>query len=159
MSKPVAEVPISRIRNKLFLLGLFKIPMIGFVKPKLVAIDDESVEVRIRLRRRTRNHLNSMYFGALAVGADIAAGIHVFYFGEKFNKRISFAFKSIHAEFIKRADTETTFLCEDGSKIWEVIEKAERTGERINEIVEVIALNSSKEEVARFRMGISVRIK
>ncbi|GAM75988.1 hypothetical protein JCM19241_286 [Vibrio ishigakensis] len=37
-------------------------------------IDEARVEVKIPLRRRTKNHLNSMYMGALVVGADVAGG-------------------------------------------------------------------------------------
>ena len=66
------DVSIKKMRWLLFLLGFVKIPMIRFTNPKLLAIDDNSVRVKIKLRRRTKNHLNSMYFGALSVGADIA---------------------------------------------------------------------------------------
>ena len=45
----------------------------GF-NPKIVQISDESLEIKIRLNRRTKNHLNSMYFGTLSIGADITGG-------------------------------------------------------------------------------------
>ena len=83
MSKDKKEVTLSKMNWLLFLLSRFKIPVIGFVKPKLLVLNDTDVEVKIRLRRRSKNHLNSMYFGALAIGADVAAGIHTFYFSEK----------------------------------------------------------------------------
>jgi hypothetical protein len=70
----------------MFLLGRVKIPLIGYTSPKLISIDSQSVQVKIKLRRRTKNHLSSMYFGALAVGADIAGGIQVFYFS-KFHQK------------------------------------------------------------------------
>ena len=157
--KKSGEIDLKKIQRKLFLLGIFKIPMIGFVKPRLVHIDDKSVKVKIRLRRRTKNHLNSMYFGALAVGADIAAGIHVFYFGEVLGKQVSFAFKSISGEFLQRAETETTFECLEGEKIKALILEAESKGERLNDVVGVVATNTLGEVVATFEMGISVRVK
>ena len=80
MSKPTKNTSIRSMQWKLFLLGFFKIPIIGFTRPKLITIDEENISVKIKLNRRTKNHLNSMYFGALAVGADIAGGIHVFFF-------------------------------------------------------------------------------
>ena len=64
-------------------MGKLKIPVIGYVAPKLLELDDNTVKVKIRLRRRTKNHLNSMYFGVLAVGADLAAGAHAFYYAKK----------------------------------------------------------------------------
>lgn len=78
---------LKQIKWKLFLLGKFKIPLLGFTGVKLIGISDSSVEVKIRLRRRTKNHLNSMYFGALAIGADVAGGIHAFYFANVYQKK------------------------------------------------------------------------
>ena len=88
MSKSTKEFSIRNLQWKLFLLGLFKIPIIGFVRPRLEEINDETVKVKIKLNRKSKNHLNSMYFGALSVGADIAGGIHVFYFSDTLGKKI-----------------------------------------------------------------------
>ena len=62
-------VSLNKIRWMLRLLGWIKIPLIGYVRPRLVNLDDNVAVVKIKLRRRTRNHLHSMYFGALAIGA------------------------------------------------------------------------------------------
>ena len=159
MMQEVKEVSLRKIRWKLFLLGFFKIPMIGFVKPKIQSINDNEVSMSISLRRRTKNHLNSMYFGALAVGADVASGIHVFYLSEKYGHKVSFAFKSIEGEFLKRAETDVTFVFGEGARIKEMLEESVRTNSRINDHVTVKAFNSDQEEVAVFRMGVSVRVK
>jgi hypothetical protein len=132
--------------------------MIGFVRPKLVSLDTEKVCVAIRLKRRTKNHLNSMYFGALAVGADIAAGIHVFYFSEKYGKKISFAFKGMNAQFLKRAESMVRFECLEGKIVETALLKSIESGERINEVVNVIALNLSGEQVATFEMTVSLKV-
>ena len=65
------EVSLSKMRWKLFLLGFFKIPLIHYVRPKLVRCNDNEMLKRILFRRRTKNHLNSMYYGALNIGAVI----------------------------------------------------------------------------------------
>lgn len=143
----------------IFLLGLFKIPLIGFVRPQLIELSDEKVAIKIKFRRRTKNHLNSMYFGALAVGADVAGGIHAFYFSEKLNKKVSFAFKSIHAEFLKRAETDVIFECSEGAKIKAIITESLEKQIRINQLVRVVARNLSNEIVATFDMEISVKVK
>jgi acyl-coenzyme A thioesterase PaaI-like protein len=150
---------LSRLQWMLRLMGWFKIPMIGFVKPKLVFIDNETVKVKIRLRRRTRNHLNSMYFGALSVGADIAAGIYAFYFAEQMKTKESFAFKSMQAEFLKRAESDIVFVCSEGKLIREAMEKSRSSAERVNQAVEVLAYNDQNEVVATFVMTVSVKVK
>ena len=90
----------KKIKWQLFLLGRFKIPMLGYTAPKLIELNNNKAKVKIKLKRRTKNHLNSMYFGALAVGADVAGGIHAFYFANMHNKKVSFAFKGMSCEFI-----------------------------------------------------------
>ena len=52
------------------LFGLLKIPLIWYVKPSVVSIGEEKIVVKVPLRRRNKNHLKSMYFGTLCVGAD-----------------------------------------------------------------------------------------
>jgi len=91
----------KKMKWNLFLLGKLKIPMLSYTGVKLIELNDNEAKVSIKLKRRTKNHLNSMYFGALAVGADVAGGIHAFYYAKKMNKKISFAFKGMNAQFIK----------------------------------------------------------
>lgn len=141
------------------LMGIFKIPMIGYVKPRLIQITEHDVLVRIKLRRRTKNHLKSMYFGALAVGADVTAGLHAFYFCDELNVRPSFAFKGMKAEFIKRAETDVEFSCAEGQIIREQVLKAIQTNERQNHWVKVTAKDLNGDIVALFEMEISVKIK
>lgn len=54
--------------------GLTKIPVLFYFGVSVTEITKERMVVRIPLRRRTKNHLGSMYFGALCAGADCAAG-------------------------------------------------------------------------------------
>lgn len=143
----------------LWLMGIVKIPMIAYVKPRLLQLDDEQALVRIKLRRRTKNHLKSMYFGSLAVGADVAAGLHAYYFANKEGARVSFAFKSVKAEFLKRAETHVYFLSKDGDIVEKAFQKAKDTKERVNQMVRVEARNTLDEIVAIFDMEISVKIK
>lgn len=143
----------------LFLLGFAKIPIMGFVKPRLVTLNDQEASVKIRLRRRTKNHLNSMYFGALAVGADVAAGLHAFYFAEKMGKKVSFAFKGMNAQFLMRAESDILFVSEDGAKVSDAMNRSLASGERINEPINVLAKNTKNEVVATFEMIVSVKVK
>lgn len=157
--KELKENLIGKMRWKLFLLGLVKIPLIHFVKPKLLRINEDTVEVKVRLKRRTKNHLNSMYFGALAVGADIAAGIFAFYFAEKMERKVSFAFKSMDAKFLMRAESDVIFRSTEGELVKQAMVQSEKTGGRVNQLINVSAINQRNEEVARFVMEVSVKVK
>jgi acyl-coenzyme A thioesterase PaaI-like protein len=49
-----------RATAQLRLFGLTKIPLLFFIRPSVVEIGERRVVVRVRLRRRTKNHLGSM---------------------------------------------------------------------------------------------------
>ncbi|MBL4594467.1 MAG: DUF4442 domain-containing protein [Flavobacteriales bacterium] len=150
---------LKKMKWQVFLLGKFKIPLLGYTGLKLVEISDTTSIVKIRLKRRTKNHLNSMYFGALAIGADVAGGVHAFYFAQKHNKKVSFAFKGMSCEFIKRAESDCTFISKDGKKVEDAILKSIATGDRVNETTHVKVFDAEKELVATFEMIVSVKCK
>lgn len=154
-----SPISLNKMRRMLWLMGIVKIPMIAYVSPKLLELDDNVAQVRIKLRRRTKNHLNSMYFGALAVGADVAAGVHAYYFAQKAGVNVSFAFKGVKAEFIKRATSNVVFQSNDGTIVQEAFNEALQTKERVNKWVRLEAKNCDQEIVAIFEMEISVKIK
>ena len=151
-------ISLRKMRWKLFLLGLVKIPIIGFVRPKLISINKDEIVVSISFRRRTKNHLNSMYFGALAVGADVAAGILAFYHSEIHKKNISLAFKGMNAQFLKRAESTIRFVCSEGKIVENMVMKSISSGERQNESVTVYAVNEQNENVAIFEMIVSLKV-
>lgn len=153
------QIPLKKMQSLLWKMGTFKIPMIAFVRPKLVQLDDKTSRVNVKLRRRTRNHLKSMYFGSLAVGADVAAGLHAFYFAGLSGARISFAFKSVKAEFLKRPMSDVQFISNEGQKVKEAFDEAMETKERVNRWIHVDVKNKDDEIVATFEMEISVKVK
>ena len=58
--KKAKVVSLQRMKWNLWLLGVFKIPLIAFVRPKLLPMTDEDVLEKIKFRRRSKNHLNTM---------------------------------------------------------------------------------------------------
>ena len=66
----------AKIRNtvKLGAFGLTKVPMLLYLTPVVEELNERRCVVRIPLSYRSKNHLNSMYFGSMAAGADCAGG-------------------------------------------------------------------------------------
>lgn len=155
--------PTLRHTARIRLLGLLKIPVLFFVGPRVIEIDDQRCGVMIPLNLRTRNHLNSMYFGVLAAGADCAAGLLAWHLGDEYGKgRIGIVFKDFKADFLKRAEGDTLFACSDGEKIREAIDRAVETQERQNIAVHVTATvpsESATEKVAVFTLTLSLKYK
>lgn len=142
------------------LFALAKIPLIALVRPRILRLDDESCEIRLPLGWLTRNHLRSMYFGALCIGADVAGGLIVMDRIRTRGSRVSFLFKDMHAEFLKRAEGATHFHCRDGEKLNALLARAETRAERVEEQVSVVATVPDKlgeEPVALFRLTISLK--
>ena len=153
---------IKRAKRMLWLFGIFKIPLIGYVNPKLIELTDERMVVKIKLRRRTRNHLGSMYFGALSIGADLAGAFQAFAIAEKRGRKISLAFKDFKADFLKRPETDVYFISEAGLQIERMVDETIQTKERVTEGIRIDAVVNYPEKpevVAQFVLGLSVKDK
>lgn len=137
------------------------VPMIGYCKPEILRLTDESVEIKIPLVTATKNHLNSMYFGALAVGADTAGGFLAIAKAEQLGKKISLAFKAVKAEFLARPEDDVVFVCHDGKLIDQMLAKTMATGERVNQAVRITVLCPTlhgEKPMAEFELTLSVKV-
>ena len=153
---------LSKAKRMLWLFGFFKIPLIGYVNPKLILLDAESMVVKIPLRRKTKNHLGSMYFGALGIGADLAGAFQAFYIADKRNSKISLAFKDFKADFLRRPESDVYFVSHAGKQIENMVDETIRTKERVTQgirIDAVINYPENPEVVAEFTLGLSVKDK
>lgn len=146
----------------LWVFGMFKIPLLFFLKPTVELLTDERAVVRIPLNWRSKNHLNSMYFGVLAAGADCAGGIIAMRIIHKSKLPISLVFKSFRAEFHQRPTGDVNFVCEEGKAIAQLVQEAAQSGERQNRIVKVVAICPKvnlSEPVATFELELSLKKK
>ncbi|MBC8256280.1 MAG: DUF4442 domain-containing protein [Candidatus Marinimicrobia bacterium] len=153
--------PETKINWQLLLFGLSKVPLIFYCRPKVVSISDSRLEIKIKLNRRTKNHLNSMYFGVLSVGADVTGGFLAMKPIQASKSKINLIFKDFHADFLKRAEGDVHFICEDGIAIQNLVSDAEETGERQNLPVQIVATvpKISDEPVAKFILTLSIKKK
>ncbi len=151
-----------RIRETLALRAwaFAKIRLISYVRPRVLDLSDERCEIVVPLFRRTRNHLRSMYFGALCTGADAAAALIALNASRKAGGRIAVLFKDMRAEFVKRAEDDVHFAVDQGREILTLVEKAAASGERENLPIRVVATVPrllGSEPVARFTLTLSVK--
>jgi acyl-coenzyme A thioesterase PaaI-like protein len=149
-----------RATLKLRALGLLKIPMLFFISPTVVELSEKRCVVRVPLTWRTRNHLGSMYFGVLAAGADSAGGLMAWRLIEESGKDIALIFKDFHAKFLKRAEGDVFFTCEQGDEIADLVRDVASSAERKSMPVRVTATVPSKlgsEPVAEFTLTLSLK--
>ncbi|MCB0320050.1 MAG: DUF4442 domain-containing protein [Bdellovibrionales bacterium] len=146
------------------LFGITKVPMIGKLRPRVITLSEDSLELVIPITRFSRNHLHSMYLGALVVGADCAGGYYAYHLIQKSQQPVSLVFKNLQATFLRRAHHDVYFQCTDGKRIQDLVQRALLSGEREDEVVTISAFTKTKEgekhsrqEVASFSLTISLK--
>ncbi|MGA7594261.1 MAG: DUF4442 domain-containing protein [Gallionella sp.] len=141
------------------LFGLARIPLMLYVRPSVKEISNRRVVVRIPLIRRTRNHLGSMYFGALGIGADCAVGALAMHLIKQQPARVSLVFRNFSAEFHQRAEGDVDFCCNQGNEIAHLVAQAAASDQRVETAIEVIATvpDQGNDPVATFSLTLSMK--
>ena len=143
------------------LFGITKVPMIWYCRPKVIEHTDEKIEIKIPLKRKTKNHLGSMYFGVLAVGADITGGFLAMDPIQESGRKINLIFKDFKADFLKRPEGDVHFTCNDGLAVKELVDRVSKSSDRHNFklSIEATVPSISSEVVAKFELTLSLKDK
>lgn len=124
---------------------LLKIPLLGFMKPRVIELTAERSIVRVALNYVTRNHLGSMYFGALAMGAELSIGVKVFEKIQIHKAPVNFIFKDFDCRFHRRALTAIDFCFLNIAAVENLIEEAIQSGQRVEGRFEGFAVEKGKD--------------
>lgn len=152
----------KKFKENLF-LSLYawsKIPLIGFCSPRVIEATDTRTILKVPLNFRTKNHLGAMYFGALAIGSELCIAMLAVKKIQQSGLKIDFLFKDYKAEFLKRAEGDVHFVCEQAQVVVDQINEAKNSSERINRTMTAYAIVpsiSETEKVATFELTLSVK--
>ncbi|MBN20556.1 MAG: DUF4442 domain-containing protein [Bdellovibrionaceae bacterium] len=138
-----------------------QIPVLFFIRPKVLRVDEKGCTVVIPLNRRTKNHLGCMYFGVLACGADIAGGLVAMKAIDESGEKISLIFKDFQAQFLKRVEGDCHFVSDDADRVKALVQEAIQTGDRVETSVSVVAHVPGvlDEPAATFQLTLSLKKK
>ena len=143
------------------LWSLRNVFLLWFIKPSMIELNDERAVVRVPLNWRTKRHdIHAMYLGTLCMGADVAGGLIAFNLVKRSKANVSFVFKDIHGDFLKRDEGDVHFTCSDGPLIQDLVKRALASDERQEGTVSIIATVPKKlgdEAVAKFALTLSVK--
>ena len=148
-----------------FFLRLFtftKIPLLCWVRPSVIEFNDQKTILKIPLGRRSKNHLGTMYFGALSMGGEAAVAAKAIQTIRSLGKPVDFVFKDFQANFYKRAEGDAHFVCESGDELKKLVQKCITSGERENQTFEsyaIIPAIDKVERVATFKVTLSVKLR
>ena len=153
MQKKVEELALTAI-------GGLMIPLVGIVTPRVVEMSETRTILKIPLNFLTRNHLKVMYFGAINIGAELSIAMLAFKFTRESEHRIDFLFRDYKINFLKRADGDVHFICEENEAVLAQLRESETTDERLNRTYKAYAVVPSVDpnvHVAEFELTLSTK--
>ena len=136
-----------------FRLYLLKnLPAAFFSGLSIREVDTEHCSVIVPFKWFTRNPFRSTYFACMSMAAEMSTGILAM--GHIYNRKpaISMLVTSVHGDFYKKATAKTLFICNEGSRIRETIERA--IALKVPQTIEVTSsgYNEQNELIATFKI-------
>ena len=108
---------------------LFKVlPAAWFMGVRIKCVTPEKAEITLPYHWRSQNPFQSIYLIAQCAAAELSTGI-LATLAIQGRGKISKLAMHIEADFTKKANTKTTFTCEQGAEIFRLIDEVIATGE------------------------------
>ncbi len=115
-------------------------------------------EIEVPYSWRTTNPFRSIYFAALAGAGELTSGLMAGLIIRN-TKKVSMLVTNVSVDYIKKANSKTTFVCDEGIKLIEGVQKAIDTGEGVEVTVNADGTRADGVLVARFRITWSFKAK
>jgi hypothetical protein len=139
-----------------------KIPLIWWIRPSVIELNSQRSILKIPLTRRTRNHLRSMYFGAMAIGAEVCVAMRAVKTIIDSKKPVDFVFKDFKIEFLKRAEGDVHFIFAETQAVEELTQKAIQSGERQSQTFHgygIVPSLNPEEKILTFSVTLSLKLR
>lgn len=152
---------LTRYSLSMKIFGWLAIPLVGFANPRFEKFDQKDCVVSIPLWWATRNHVKSMYFGALAIGAELSIAAAAVFTIQDEKLPVDFIFKDFKCEFLKRGDGRVHFYSHEVAEARQLILAALETPERLERKFQGYAKvpTSSDDVVLKYELTMSVKAR
>lgn len=160
MQRLLGWLPEGLRMKALFFLAVRRIPMMRYIRPRLVELSAHKVVVRVDLSRRTRNLHESMFLGAFSVASDCLAGVFPVRYMFETGHRVPPIVKTSSAQFFKRVSSYAHFTCTQGQELTRACAEAALSGQRIEVPIDVLVTAPTEfgdEPVARINLLLSIK--
>lgn len=139
-------------------LSLLKVPLLGILRPRVLALTSQEARVQLPHEFLTKNHVGSMYFGALAMGAELSIALRILDRMQREKAPITFIFKDFSCEFEKRAENHVQFVTFEVEKIDSLIDQTLQSAERQNGTFKGFAVSAkTQERLMSYQLTISLK--
>jgi hypothetical protein len=108
---------------------LSKLPSAFFAGVRIKDIEEKKCIVTVPYKWFSRNPFRSTYFACLSMAAEMSTGALCLLHLYKRKPPVSMLVVKVESEYFKKAKGKTTFTCEDGEMIKNVINESVATGE------------------------------
>jgi Domain of unknown function (DUF4442) len=151
---------ISKLNHngKMWFYFLSKLPSAWFWGMKIKSVNQDTGIVNLPYNWFSKNPFHSIYFAAQTGAAELSTGLLGMIAIED-KPPMSMLITSVEGEFVKKADSLTTFTCNDGGKIRETVELAITSGAGQPVTVTSIGVDSYGDVVSRFKFTWSFKTK
>lgn len=145
------------VKYRLFLLK--KLPSAFFSGIRVKYADENKSVVTVPYKWFSANPFKSTYFACLSMAAEMTTGLlamaHIH--GQK--PETSMLIIKSDAVYLKKATGITTFTCDDGLMIQQVVKEAMASGKSTSIAARSVGINEAGETVAEFTFTWSFRVK
>ncbi len=126
---------------------------------RLSEVSEKRAVVRVKYQYVTKNPFQSIYFGCLAMAAELASGVLCLVYTMGLKPFVSVLVIASEAQFVKKAKGKVYFTCEDGLAIGQAARETKQTGESRTIVATSIGRDAMGQEVARFMITWSFKAK
>lgn len=151
---------LKRENREMKLFTWKNIPYVALANPKLVHLDSKTCQIQINTSRIKQNHLRSMYFAVLLIGAEVSIGVPTTIFIREIGLQVDHIFKDMWCEFKKRATDDVIFQCNEVDKVKSTIAAAASSPERQEATISgfsYLKSDPNKTSIMNFRLTLSVK--
>lgn len=156
-TKAFIQLMMHPLKFSVFLF--MKLPSAFFAGVRIRAIDEKHCVITVPYKWFSQNPFKSTYFACLSMAAEMSTGALAMAHLYKRNPAVSMLVVKVESDYFKKATGLTTFVCEDGEAILDVIEKSIATGEGKIFRARSTGRNLNGEMVAEFYITWSFKAK
>lgn len=139
---------LSPFKQKLFYLKSLPMGLISGIK--LVSLDENEAVAEVPFRWRNKNPFRSMYFAVLSMAAELSTAAPVMLALEGRDVDVALIIVDLKVEFIKKAQSRTTFTCTEYENICNVITQLKQAGDTAAVTIKTTGRDVDGNEVATF---------
>ena len=145
------------VKFRMFLFS--KLPSAYFAGVRIKEIDGESCAVTIPYKWFSQNPFRSTYFACLGMAAEMSTGVLAMAHTYKQSPPVSMLVLKVEGNFMKKAAGVTTFSCEGGRLVKQLVNDAMASGKATTAVMRSTGRNEAGDTVAEFAITWTFKVK